>query len=65
MGGVTVFGCVQWLGRLFDYLNSTIAVKQGFPLLRTLFGIYIDEINLKWFKGYGVDIHKLSPLRYN
>jgi len=29
---------------MYDFIRSTIGVKQGFPLSPTLFGIYIDEL---------------------
>ena len=30
--------------RLSDFFNSTIGIKQGCPLLVTLFGLCIDEL---------------------
>jgi hypothetical protein len=39
-----VLGRLRTVHGLSDLIRSTIGVKQGFTLLPTLFGIYIDEL---------------------
>jgi len=41
-----VLGRIHTTHRLFDFIQSTIGVKKGCPLLLTLYGIYIDELEL-------------------
>jgi len=40
----SVLGRLRTAGGLFEFIRSTIGVKQGCPLSPTLFGIYIDEL---------------------
>ena len=40
----SVLGRLREVGGLFEFIRSTIGVKQGCPLSPTLFGIYIDEL---------------------
>ena len=48
---------------LSDLIQSTIGVKQGFPLSPTLFGIYIDELeaffNESLLRGDGFHLHQV------
>jgi hypothetical protein len=39
-----VLGRLRIVHGMFDFIGSTIGVKQGCPLSPTLFGIYIDEL---------------------
>jgi hypothetical protein len=40
----SVLGRLRTVHGMFDFIRSTIGVKEGCPLSPTLFGIYIDEL---------------------
>ena len=41
-----VICCVHMSDKLSNLFNSTIGVKQGYPLSPTLFGLCIDELEV-------------------
>ena len=48
--------------KLLDFFNSTIGVKQGCPLLPTLFGLCIDELEEMVAKFVKKNVLKKFPL---